>query len=406
MRAQLILALYRSGRQADALDVYQDARRTLTEELGIEPSHDLRALQQAVLRQDPLLEPAPANPSADVRESTAGMFVGRNVELAVLRSGLDAAFAGQGRLFLVVGEPGIGKSRLTEELLLDARARGARVLVGRAWEAGGAPAYWPWVQSLRSLAGDMTDDDLRPALGGGGAELAGLLPEVRERFPGLESRLESDPEVARFRLFEGVSSLLRRAARTRPILLVLDDLHAADDSSLLMLRFVARELADARIVVVAAYRDVDPTPTRPLTAAVTELLREPLTQQLELIGLQKLDVARFIELMSGEAPTDKLATTIYEETEGNPLFAGEIVRLLTAEGGLGTADLRQLTIPQTVRDVIARRLGHLYRVPPDPRARVDPRTRVPHGCLGSPSAAPRGPDRRCARRGYRGPRSV
>ena len=359
LRGQLMLALYRSGRQADALEAYQDARRVLVDELGIDPSKSLRDLQQAILRQDSSLDGPGDTVGATELEIQAGTFVGREAELATLHSGLQSALAGHGRVFLVSGEPGIGKSRLAEELARTARARGARVLVGRAWEAGGAPAYWPWVQSLRSLVSEVGDGDLRASLTIGGAELASLLPEVRERFPDLESPLENDPEAARFRLFEAVSSLLRHAAQSQPILLVLDDLHAADDPSLLMLRFVARELADAHVLVLAAYRDVDPTPTHPLTVAVTELFREPLTQHLSLTGLQKRDVARFIELISGEVPTEELAATIHAETEGNPLFAGEIVRLLASEGGLEAADTRQMTIPQTVRDVIARRLGHL-----------------------------------------------
>jgi DNA-binding SARP family transcriptional activator len=359
LRVQLILALYRSGRQAEALEAYQEARQTLTEELGIEPSQELRELQQRILRQDAALEVARADkPIADAEAST-GVFVGREAELAAVRSGLEAAFAGHGSLFLLVGEPGIGKSRLAEEVARDARGRGARVVVGRAWEAGGAPAYWPWVQSLRALVSEIVDERLRGLLDVGAGELASLLPELRERFPDVPPPSEQESEVARFRLFEAASSLLRRNAQRTPIVLVLDDLHAADEPSLLMLRFVARELSRARVLVLAAYRDVDPTPTDPLTIAVTELLREPVTQALHLSGLRRGDVARFTEVISGEAPSEDLVATIHEETEGNPLFVGEIVRLLASEGRLHGADGSEVAIPQTVRDVIARRLRHL-----------------------------------------------
>jgi DNA-binding SARP family transcriptional activator len=359
LRAQLMLALYRSGRQAEALEVYQEARRALTEQLGIEPSQELRELQQAILRQDATLEVAPSSTDTSGADVPGGVFVGRENELDVLRSGLDAVLAGHGRVFLLVGEPGIGKSRLAEEVGREARRRGARVLVGRAWEAGGAPAYWPWVQSLRTLAGEVEADRLGGTLAVGLAELAELLPELRERFPDLPPPPETEVESARFRLFEAVSSLLAEASRAAPIMLALDDLHAADEPSLLMLRFVARELADARVLVVAAYRDIDPTPTDPLTVAVTELLREPVTHSIHLTGLQRQDVARFIELVSRETPSDDLVTTIHEETEGNPLFVGEIARLLATEGQPRTPDGSQLPIPQTVRDVIARRLRHL-----------------------------------------------
>src|SRR5439155_19793774 len=161
--------LYRSGRQAEALEVYQAARGVLVEELGIEPSRDLRELHQAVLNQDPALDLV--LPAAET-DSARGAFIGREAELDALAAGLDDAFAGHGRLFLLVGEPGIGKSRLADELIARARARGARVLVGRCWEAGGAPAYWPWVQSLRTYVGETEPGALRAELGTRAAELA------------------------------------------------------------------------------------------------------------------------------------------------------------------------------------------------------------------------------------------
>ena len=141
LHAQLMLALYRSGRQAEALEAYQDARRTLVDELGIEPGRQLRELHQQILNQDSSLEYASSGAAAeDGAESARGIFVGRVNELAELSAALDDAIASRGGLFLLVGEPGIGKSRLAEELMRNARARGALTLVGRCWEVGGAPA--------------------------------------------------------------------------------------------------------------------------------------------------------------------------------------------------------------------------------------------------------------------------
>jgi DNA-binding SARP family transcriptional activator/tetratricopeptide (TPR) repeat protein len=358
LRAQVMLALYRSGRDAEALEAYQDAREVLVEQLGIEPRRELRELQQAILNQDPVLDLVAEHTAA--AESARGAFVGRERELDELVAGLDDAFAGRGRLFLLVGEPGIGKSRLADELISRARARAARVLIGRCWEAGGAPAYWPWVQSLRAYVRETEPATLRAQLGAGSAELAQFLPELRELFPDLPEPPALEPESARFRLFEAVSSFLRSAAQTRPLVLVLDDLHAADEPSLLLLQFLARELGESRLLVVGAYRDVDPSPTDPLTVAVTELVREPVTRSVALGGLGERDVARFIELTSGETPSEELVVSVHAETEGNPLFVGEIVRLLAAEGGLDDAAAPpRLAIPQSVRDVIARRLRHL-----------------------------------------------
>jgi len=360
LRGQLMLALYRSDRQADALQAYQDARRTLVEELGIEPGEWLRELERRILAQDPGLQlaaekvPAVAGPTGDAARTA---FVGRDSELAELVAGLDDAFSGRGRLFLVAGEPGIGKSRLAEELIADARGRGARVLVGRCWEAGGAPAYWPWVQSLRTYVRDARSDVLRHELGVGAADLAEVLPELRRLFPDLP---EPSPvsEGARFRLFEAATALLLGGTRDRPVVLVLDDLHAADEPSLLLLRFVAREIAASRLLMVCAYRDIDPALRDPLGAALAELLREPHTTHIALAGLTERDVAEYVELSTGVAPADWLVAAIHTETEGNPFFMAEVVRLLAGEGGIADPDA-QLRIPAGVRAVISQRVGRL-----------------------------------------------
>ena len=209
--------------------------------------------------------------------------------------------------------------------------RGARVLVGRCWEAGGAPAYWPWVQSMRGYA-NATD----------ATDLAQIVPELRDE-PVLE-----DPEAARFRLFDATAQFLRRAAESRPIVLVLDDLHAADASSLLLLQFVARELGSARLMVLGACRDVDPVPAPALAAMLAEVGREPVSRRLEIAGLSEAELQDYV---AHEAAAPVSVAALHEQTGGNPLFAGEIVRLLSVEG--------RLAVPQSVRDVIARRLTHL-----------------------------------------------
>jgi DNA-binding SARP family transcriptional activator/tetratricopeptide (TPR) repeat protein len=359
LRAQLMLSLYRSGRQADALESYKTARRRLVDELGIEPSKPLRELHQQILRQDPTLDDREAVAAA-LAEPSRGVFVGRERELAELLAGLDAVFAGHGRLFLLSGEPGIGKSRLTEELIAHARARGARVLVGRCWEAGGAPAYWPWVQPIRAYARESDPAALRSQLGGGARDLAQIVPELREQFPDLPEPHSLESEGARFRLFDATADFFRNASKNEPILLVLDDLHAADAPSLLLLQFLARELGSTRLLLLGAYRSVDPTPEHPLTAMLADVAREPVTRHLSLGGLSEGDVATYVELTASEIASPELIAALHEETEGNPLFVGEIVRLLSVEGVRpeSTAEVR-LAIPQSVHDVIARRLTHL-----------------------------------------------
>jgi DNA-binding SARP family transcriptional activator/tetratricopeptide (TPR) repeat protein len=361
LRAQLMLALYRSGRQADALEVYRAARRALVDELGIEPGRALRELHKAVLQQDPRLEVGDATPRVAVAEARpSSAFVGRERELGELVNGLDDAFAGRGRLFLLVGEPGIGKSRLAEELASHARVRGARVLVGRCWEAGGAPAYWPWVQSLRAYARDSDRDDLVRQLGSGATEIAPILPELYEIVPGLQEPAAPDSEGARFRLFHATAEFLRNASEQRPIVLILDDLHAADTPSLLLLQFFSRELGSTHVLLLGALRDVDPIPGRHLTAMLAEVVREPMTRRLALTGLSERDVAEYVDLTAAKIASTELVAALHAETEGNPLFVGETVRLLSLEGvrPQPSGGIR-LAIPQSVRDVITRRLAHL-----------------------------------------------
>jgi len=352
LRGQLMLALYRSGRQAEALAAYQDARRALVDGLGIEPGRELRELEQAILRQDPGLDLAP--PGEPELGPARNAFVGREHELSTLMAALDEALAGEGRLVLIAGEPGIGKSRLAEEVGRHARRRGARVYVGRCWEAGGAPAYWPWVQALRAYIRESDPEAVRAQLGGEGAELATILPELRGLVPDLPESPPADSDGARFRLLESVASFLRNAASAGPVVVGLDDLHAADAPSLLLLRFVAGQLAAAPILIVGCYRDTEVGPE--LSETLADVARDPGMQRLALRGLSGSDTSRLLHLTMGDAPADELAAAIHADTQGNPLFAKEIGRLLAAEGH-GDGAPGGIPIPQGVLEVIGQRLA-------------------------------------------------
>ena len=215
------------------------------------------------------------------------------------------------------------------------------------------------MQALRAYVRSRDRETLCRQLGSGAADVAEIVPEVRELVPDLPAPPSLDPEGARFRLFDATASFLRSAASERPLVLVLDDLHAADMPSLLLLEFVAAELADSGILVVAAYRDVDPTLRDPLSSALAELTRRQTTRLISLAGLGEADVENFIQLSAGFEPPAKLVGAIHRETEGNPLFVGEVVRLLASEGRLSDGAAFKLAIPQGVRAVIGRRLRHL-----------------------------------------------
>lgn len=227
LRGQLMLALYRAGRQAEALEAYRAARRTMLAELGIEPSRALRELEQSILAQDPGLEASQQQTRAAAQRpgrAAAPTLEGRDDELAVLEAGLDDALAGRGRLFLIVGAGAAGKTRLADEIASKAKERGTRVFWGRGWAGGGAPAFWPWTQALREA-----------------------LPAA-----------DVDEPEARFRFFESVSETMRAQAAAQPFLLVLDDLQAADEQSILLLEFVATELPEMAALVLALGRPETP----------------------------------------------------------------------------------------------------------------------------------------------------
>jgi hypothetical protein len=291
-----------------------------------------------------------------------GVFVGRDAELGKLRSGLDEALGGRQRVLLVVGEPGIGKTRTCEELATLGRMRGAQLLWGRCHEGAGAPDYWPWVQILRAYVHEHDPRTLRSELGAGAGDIAEVVSAVREKLPDLGPPARLDPEESRFRFFDSVATFLRNAAAAAPLVLVLDDLHWADKASLLLLQFIASQPGPARLLILGTYRDVELGRQHPLEQTLGELARLPHCDRVLLRGLARDDVRRFLELTAGRTPPPGLVDAVERETEGNPFFVHEVVRLLQAEGRLERADdvaSWSVEIPQGVRQVIGRRLSAL-----------------------------------------------
>ena len=340
------LALTRSGRQADALDVLRQLREVLDEELGLEPSAEIRELQTAVLRQDPGLDwvapeaggTAPAavgsptaaalapGPARSLPEAVAPWpLAGREQDLAPLDQALAGAEEGTPSYAVLTGEPGIGKTRLAAEVALRARDRGARVLVGRCSQDDGAPPLWPW----------------RAVLEGIGAELATDGPE--------------DDEGAQFRAWERITSAVRSAARERTTVVVLDDLHWADPSTLRVLRLlVETAAAGERLLVVATWRP-HPEPTGVL-ADVAESFARRHAVRVALTGLPAPAVAELLQRVSEMPVSAELADSLRERTDGNPFFLVEFARLA---GDRVPLDQLSDSLPTAVSEVLTRRLTRL-----------------------------------------------
>ena len=293
---------------------------------------------------------------------TDRIFVGRQREMDGLRAALEDSIAGHGRLAMMVGEPGIGKTRTAEELAAYAETRGAQILWGRCYEEDGAPPYWPWVQVIRSYVEPRNADQLQADLGSSAADIAEIVPEIRRKLTGLETPPDLPPEQARFRLFDSITSFLKTTARSQPLMLVLDDLHWADEPSLLLLQFLAQQLADSSILVVGCYRDVELSRQHPLSETLARISREAVYQRHALRRMDHDDTAHFIEVAAGTNVSRTVVEAIYARTEGNPFFTTEVVQLLSDRGELaqesdgGPGEIR---IPEGVREVIGQRFNRL-----------------------------------------------
>ena len=348
---QLMVALYRSGRQAEALRTYQQLRTLLAEELGLEPTPALRALEGRVLAQELDAAAPPTPPSYPSRTP----LIGRRSEIDELCSLLSRALTGSGRMVLVSGEPGIGKTRLTEELAAEAMRRRAAVFVGRCYEAEGTAPFTPFAEVLEAALAH-SPDAFRTAMGNDAPEIGRLVPRLSRIFPDIGPPLHLDPEQQRRQLFQAVTDTLTRAARAVPLVLVLEDLHWADESTLLMLD----HLSSLPALVLGTYRDSELNAS--LARALDGLIRRRAIHQIRLDPLTEPDVAEMLSALADHTPAPRVAAALYAHTQGNPFFVEEVFRHLVEEGRRLEEDgveFRDLDVPANVRLVIGRRLDRL-----------------------------------------------
>jgi DNA-binding winged helix-turn-helix (wHTH) protein len=329
----------------------RDLRRALGDE-GAEPRF-IETLRGRGFRLIPAVEVLA--PAAEPATGDAGpAFVGRADLLHVLMRELDAARAGRGQIAFLVGEAGIGKTRTALELGARARAGGCAVHLGRCLEEEGAPPYRPWIQVLRALLAGRTPRELAPALDAGAAASLAALVGGAARSAGRGD----DGEALRFALFDAAAQVLRAAAQAQPRLVVLDDLHRADASSLHLLRHLAREIGDARVLLLGTYRPGEAG--EPLLALLDEL--HPAGTRTALPGLAPAEIALLVRETTGQEPSPELARALHERTGGNPLFVEEIARALAAEGELAAPDAAERAAraaPEGVRQVIRARVARL-----------------------------------------------
>ncbi|GAA2352385.1 ATP-binding protein [Dactylosporangium salmoneum] len=354
----LALALWSAGRQADALAALRRARTVLAEELGLDPGRPLLDLESAILAQrEDLLRPTvaapPASPSKaaiaplapDVSDSPEPpeAFVGRGDELqALVRAAEDSP-----QVVLISGEAGVGKTSLLGHFRAELERRGWLVAVGRCPEVEGAPPAWAWVEALRQLAGAAPPGDLLPAV-------RPLLEEHAEGLGRQDDAEQEDVAAGRFRLHRGVAGWLRAAAQGAGVAIVLDDLHAADGETLMLLAAVAElvERGGPRLLVVGALRPGD---NRERLAGTLGALARRSPVRVQLNGLEAPDVARLVRAFARADVDPQTVAALTERTGGNPFYVRESAQLLASEGALvATSD-----VPEGVRDVLRRRFSRL-----------------------------------------------
>lgn len=292
---------------------------------------------------------------------TDSLFIGRARELETLNLALRDVDNNAGRFIAVVGEAGMGKTRLIAETAETAKTHGKQVLWSQVIEEPGAPPYFCWMLALRACLQQCDNDQLSADLGSGASTVAHIIPELRDRLDLPPGQALVDSAAARYQLFDSVTRFLLNVARRGPLVILLDNLHLADRSSLALLEYFCQQLANHPVLVVGAYRDSELHRRHPLRPVLNRLSRSAGFSRLVLAGLSREEIAELLYIHLGDPPPTQMVAAVHEQSGGNPLFVTEV-------GGMLAQQMQQdklpgtgfhFQIPESLRDVITARLDTL-----------------------------------------------
>jgi len=352
IQATLLTTLAASGRRAEALSVFDTVRASLADELGIDPGPALREAHRQVLRQAGAASaPQFAGPFPEsVSDGRSDRLIGRQEELAVLRHAVDSATSGRAQVVLVEGPPGVGKSRLLAEVTDEAAAHGALTFWGRCLDGAGTPSMWPWVQIAEALIPTLPEAERA-------RWTAGLGDLLRHPARSVETPVRPDAG-AQFRLYRQVVALVGAAAVRQPLIVLVEDLHWADQASLQLFAHLAESLP-ARCVLLGTLRSHAPMPSHHVEHMLAAVARLERHRRIVLGPLDPSDVAELVRQETGQAPSPDVARSIQARTEGNPLFVRELARSLADEDHLTDQPAAQAAVPSTVQDIVRDRTSML-----------------------------------------------
>ena len=316
--------------------------------------------QGSLATSPPVTSARPAQRVAFCVEPQVALY-GRGRELAALMRHFERLEQGGGGLVLIAGEPGIGKTSLARAFARQVAASGAQVSWGRAWEEGGAPPFWPWIQVLRAIAQGVGVERLRKAAARSAPELFALLPELAVAVP-VPPAPDSDAPSARFRQFDAIARVLKDLSDRDSDcarVIILDDLHAVDDASLQLLRFLQPDLSGLSLLIVGTFRELDLAQGSALSALVESCSSDA---RLRLRGLAADAAAQLVESNLGRAPAPRDREALYDLSGGNPLLLASLCQRLEADTAHGLSELSQLAafaLPERIVNAVRKRLADL-----------------------------------------------